>query len=217
MCTSSSRTSLLLAFVPFDRFNANRRKKNMFINLVNCTSIHSFNIHSQCRRVHGKTTYEWHTDDIRVTYGWHTSTYEWHTDDIRVHTSDIRMAYEYIRVAYEYIRVTYGWHKITYEWHTNDIRIHTSDIRMTYEYIRVTYGWHTSTYEWHANDIRVHTSDLRMTYRYMLVTYRWHAVRKKNKLFKTFLIILFQNIRFVKEFLACNGCFGLFTKIKKGD
>ena len=26
------------------------------------------------------TTYEWHTDDIRL----HTSTYEWHTDDIRV-------------------------------------------------------------------------------------------------------------------------------------
>ena len=111
----------------------------------------------------------------------------------------------------------YGWHTSTYEWHTDDIRIHTSDIRMTYEYIRVTYGWHTSTYEWHANDIRVHTSDLRMTYRYMLVTYRWHAVRKKNKLFKTFLIILFQNIRFVKEFLPCNGCFGLFTKIKKGS
>ena len=167
MCTSSSRTSLLLVFVPFDRLNANRRKKNMFINLVNCTSIHSFNIHSQCRRVHGKTTYEWHTDDIRVTYGWHTSTYK-------------------------YIQVTYGWHTSTYE-------------------------WHTSTYEWHTDGIRVRTSGMRVTYMYTRVTYRWHAVRKKNKLFKTFLIILFQNIRFVKEFLACNGCFGLFTKIKKGD
>ena len=31
------------------------------------------------------------------------------------------------------------------------------------------------------------------------------------------MIILFQNIRFVKEFLACNGCFELFTKIKKGS
>ena len=30
------------------------------------------------------------------------------------------------------------------------------------------------------------------------------------------LIILFQNIIFVKEFLACSECFGLFTKIKKG-
>ena len=37
------------------------------------------------KRVHGKTTYEWHTDDIRV------------------HTSHVRM-------TYEYTRVTYGWH-----------------------------------------------------------------------------------------------------------
>ena len=93
------------------------------------------------KRVHGNTTYEWHTDDIRVhasdvrmTYGWHTSTYEWHTDDIRVHptyqwhTSDIRMTYEYIRVTYSDIRV-----------HTNDMWVHTSDIRMTYE--------------WHADDM----------------------------------------------------------------
>ena len=27
----------------------------------------------------------------------------------------------------------------------------------------------------------------------------------------------FQNVLFLKEFLACNGCFGLFTKIKKGS
>ena len=31
------------------------------------------------------------------------------------------------------------------------------------------------------------------------------------------MIILFQNILFSKEFLACSGCFGLFTKIKKGS
>ena len=30
------------------------------------------------------------------------------------------------------------------------------------------------------------------------------------------MIILFQNI-FLKEFLACNGFFGLFTKVKKGS
>ena len=29
------------------------------------------------------------------------------------------------------------------------------------------------------------------------------------------MINLFQNILFHKEFLACNGCFGLFSKIKK--
>ena len=88
---------------------------------------------------------------IRVRYGWHTSTYEWHTDDIRLHMSDIRM-------TYEYIRVTYGWHTSTCEWHTDDIRTHTSDIRTTYEWhtddIRVTYEWYTSTYDWHENDIR---------------------------------------------------------------
>ena len=100
-------------------------------------------------KVHGKTTYEWHTmtyQYTRVTYRWHTSAYEWHTDDMRVHTSDMWM-------AYEYMQVTYGWHTSTYEWHTDDMRVHMSDIRMTYEYIRVTYqyirvtyGWHTSTY-----------------------------------------------------------------------
>ena len=134
-------------------------------------------------RVHGKTTYAWHTDDIRVhtndirmtyeyirvTYGWHTSIYEWHTDGIRVHMSDIRMTCEHIRVtygwhtsdiqmAYEYIRVTYRWHATTYEWHRDDTRLHTSDIQMTYEYMRVTYKLHANdmrvAYEWHANDIR---------------------------------------------------------------
>ena len=29
--------------------------------------------------------------------------------------------------------------------------------------------------------------------------------------------MLFQNILFSKEFLACSGCFGLFTKIKEGS
>ena len=31
------------------------------------------------------------------------------------------------------------------------------------------------------------------------------------------MIIPFQNILFLKEFLACNGFFGLFTKVKKGS
>ena len=31
------------------------------------------------------------------------------------------------------------------------------------------------------------------------------------------MIIPFQNILFLQEFLACNGCFELFTKIKKGS
>ena len=31
------------------------------------------------------------------------------------------------------------------------------------------------------------------------------------------MIILFQNMLFLKDFLALNGCFGLFTKIKKGS
>ena len=30
-------------------------------------------------------------------------------------------------------------------------------------------------------------------------------------------MILFQNILLLKEFIACNGCFGLFTKIKRGS
>ena len=31
------------------------------------------------------------------------------------------------------------------------------------------------------------------------------------------MVIYFQNILFLKEFLACNGFFGLFTKVKKGS
>ena len=50
--------------------------------------------------VHGKATYEWPTDDIWVTYRWHTSTYEWHTDDIRVHTDDIRVHTSDIGMTY---------------------------------------------------------------------------------------------------------------------
>ena len=92
-------------------------------------------------------------------------------------------------------------------------------VMMTYENIRVTYEWHVSTYEWHADDIWVHTSDIRMTY-------EWHtddirmtcgSKEKENHLFKSFLIILLQNIWFVKGLLACNGCFGLIHKIKKGS
>ena len=121
---------------------------------------------------------------------------------VKPHMSDIRM-------TYKCIRGTYGWHTSTYERHTDDI-----------ESLRVTYGWHrvhTSdirmTYEWHTNDIRVQTNDIQMTYEYMQVTYRWHAVSKKNKVnfLNFFLIILFQNIPFVKELLASNGCFELFT------
>ena len=33
--------------------------------------------------------------------------------------------------------------------------------------------------------------------------------------FLRLFIILFQNTLFLKEFLACNGCLGLFSKIKK--
>ena len=73
----------------------------------------------QLETVHGKTTDEWHTNDIRV------------------HTSDIEM-------TYEYIRVTYGWHTSTHEWHTDDIRVPTSDMRMTCEYIGMTYECHTN-------------------------------------------------------------------------
>ena len=114
-------------------------------------------------------------------------TYEWHTS-----------TYEWHWHADD-IRVTYEWHASTYEWHMDQIQVHTSDIRMTYEYIRVKYGWCASTYEWHAADIRITCG------------------RKKNWLFKSCLIILFQCIWFVKAFVTYSGCFGLFTKIKKGS
>ena len=71
------------------------------------------------------------------------STYEWHTDDIRVHTSDIWMIYEYIRVTYgwhtTHIQVIYRGHASTYEWDTNDIQV-------IYEYIRLTYKWYKKYY-----------------------------------------------------------------------
>ena len=115
---------------------------------------------------------------------------------VKPHTSDIRMTFEYIRVTYGWHTRTneWWWHTRTYEWHTNDTWVHTSDMRMTYEYIRVTYGWHTN--------------DIRMT---------CGSKEKENHLFKSFLIILLQNIWFVKGLLACNGCFGLIHKIKKGS
>ena len=118
------------------------------------------------------------------------------------------MAYEYIRVAYE--------------WNTDDMRVHTSDIWMTYEYIRVTYGWHTSTYEWHTDDIRVHTNDIRVHTSGIRMTYEWHTddmrfERKLNFYFLKLFDNLFQNIWFVKEYPAWDGCFGLFTKTKKGS
>ena len=101
------------------------------------------------------------------------------------HTNDIRVRTSNILMIYKYIRVTYWWH--------------TSDIQITHEYIWVAYRWHTSLYEWHTNDIRV--------------TYGWHAVQKKNKVnfFKAFHKFSFK----ISESLACNGCFGVFTKIKK--
>ena len=140
-------------------------------------------------RVHGKITYEWHTDDIQVHTSDITDDIRVHTSDTQVHTSDIWMTYEYIRVTYEYIRVAYGWHTSTCEWHTDDIRVHTSDIRMTYEYIRVTYGWHTSTYKWHTNDMRVHTDDM------------WF--KRKIKVLKVFFFfkIFFSN--FLSKYLIC--------------
>ena len=136
------------------------------------------------------------------------TTYEWHTNDIRVHTSDIRM-------TYEYIRVTYGWHTSTCEWHTDDIRVHTSDIQMTYEYIRVTYGWHTSTYEWHTDDIRVHTIYIRMTREW-----HTDDMRLERKIKLSFLKLFDNSLSkylICKRILACNDCFGLFNKIKMGS
>ena len=60
-----------------------------------------------------------------------------------------------------------------------------------------------TTHEWHTDNIRV--------------TYGWHIVRKKKSWpFSNFQIILYSNIWFVKELLACNRCFGSFTKIKDG-
>ena len=111
--------------------------------------------------------------------------------------------------------------KTTYEWHTNNIRVHTIDIRMTYEYIRVTYGWHTRTYEWHPEDIQVHTSDIRVHTSDIRMTYEWHTddMRFERQIKLSFLKLFdnsLSNFWFVKEFLACNSCFGLFNKIKKG-
>ena len=70
---------------------------------------------------------------VRCSWKWvhGKTTDEWYTDDIRVHTSDIRVTYEYIRVTYRWHTSTCEWHTRLYEWHTSDIRVHTNDIRMT--------------------------------------------------------------------------------------
>ena len=67
------------------------------------------------------------------------TTYEWHTDDIQVYTSDRRMTCEYIRVTYGYHAITYEWHMNAYEWHTDNIRVHTSDIRVHTSVTRMAY------------------------------------------------------------------------------
>ena len=63
--------------------------------------IHASDIRMTCEYINGFMVKP-HTRDIRVTYGWRASTYEWHTDDIRVHTSDMND----VRV----ITSTYDWH-----------------------------------------------------------------------------------------------------------
>ena len=101
-----------------------------------------------------------------------------------------------MQITNEYIRMTYGCHTRAYEWHK---------------------GWHTSTYEWHMNDIRLHTSNIRMICKSHMDDMRFGRKIKLTflKLFDN-IICDFQNMWFVKEFLVCNGCFGLFTKTKKG-
>ena len=76
------------------------------------------------------------------------------------------------------------------------VKPHTSDIRMTYKYIWVTSECHDiwMTFEWDTDDMRLERK-IRLSF--------W-------KLFGNSL----SNTWFVKEILACNGCFALFTKIK---
>ena len=102
-----------------------------------------------------------------------------------------------MQITNEYIRMTYGCHTRAYEWHK---------------------GWHTSTYEWHMNDIRLHTSNIRMICKSHMDDMRFGRKIKLTflKLFDN-IICDFQNMWFEKEFLVCNGCFGLFTKTKKGS
>ena len=45
----------------------------------------------------------------------------------------------------------------------------------------------------------------------------WEQREKLSWLFKDFLIVFFQKNFFSREFLAWSGCFGIFTKIKKGS
>ena len=58
------------------------------------------------------------------------TTYKWHTNNIRVHTNDKWMTSECIRVIYR-------WHVSKHEWHTDGIQVHTSDIRMIYGWHRI--------------------------------------------------------------------------------
>ena len=115
-----------------------------------------------------------------MVYG--NTTYDWHTDVIRVHTSDIRMTYEHLRVIKTICQFA---HKLCF---FIFITIFTSisdcfslffpffqvlemynstwwlQYFLFYKNIRVTYGWYTSTYKWHTNDIRIHASYIGMTY-----------------------------------------------------
>ena len=63
--------------------------------------------------VHGKTTDEWHTNDIRL------------------HTSDIRM-------TYKHIQLTYGCHMNAYEWHTNEMRVYKNNQCVTKKVFQIT-------------------------------------------------------------------------------
>ena len=86
-------------------------------------------------------------DYVKTVHG--KSTYKWYTDDIRVHTSDIRKTYEYIQVTYGWYKSMYGWHDHDMQVHTgsmHETQVHTSGILMEQGYIRVTYEWiHAST------------------------------------------------------------------------
>ena len=64
------------------------------------------------------------------------TTDEWHTDDVRVHTTDIRMTYEWVHtgdiwITCECMQMTCGWHMITYRWHRDDKPGYMSDTYIT--------------------------------------------------------------------------------------
>ena len=48
------------------------------------------------------------------------------------------------------------------------------------------------------------------------LTNKRDGVRKEKKLFKCFLIMLFQNTLFLKEFLVCKAVLGYLPKLKRG-